>query len=314
MRKNLFIQKMKKPVLEHYNVYDELNTFYLSNVLLFVLYPMLISIFGKVEVNRLALLVLFGKQSKKSKGIASDKKAAKLDLIAELAINLGPAAAYFFSIGNMTLYDLFNFSAADLKNKKPADLIQLSKTAIVVLNDNVLLLHDAGITAASILLIQSALELYALSINDPDQFIKLKSNVTEQITVLDRATFVIVRKELKKGMGIFTKSNPTLLSDFNKIIKITHSSTRKRASKNPKVSYRLTILDAVTLLPLAGVSVKFVNARGIYVTDINGTFTAQLTVGGQLGTAKIVNYDTVNFGFTLTETGMEATINLTRSV
>lgn len=59
---------------------------------------------------------------------------------------------------------------------------------------------------------------------------------------------------------------------------------------------------------------NFVNSSGIYVTDINGTFTAQLTIGGQLGTATLPNYESITFGFNLTDAGMDETINLTRIV
>ena len=141
-------------------------------------------------------------------------------------------------------------------------------------------------------------------------FIKAKTNVTKDIADSDRATFVIIRKELDNLMKIMMVSEKEVYDGYVKITKITHTATRKRASKNPKVSYQLTVLDNTTLLPLEGVAVKFTNIRGTFITDVNGTLTAELPTGGQLGRAVLTNHVTLKFAFALTDTGLVQTIKL----
>ena len=123
---------MRKSILDHYNVFDEMNTFFVANSTTFTPYPLITVGFTAVETNRQILLELFEQQKQKGLGIAADKKTAKIDLINQITLNSAPASGYYFNAGNMTLFNQLNFTDSELLRKRPADSIQASNGIIKI--------------------------------------------------------------------------------------------------------------------------------------------------------------------------------------
>ena len=163
---------MNKTILDHYNVFDELNNYFNDNKVALSVFPLIVEIFTLIESNRQILLALFEQQKQKGQGIAADKKALKLFLINQILLSIGTATGFYYNAGNMTLYNELNFPYSELLRKRPADLIQASNGIVKTLKLNIADLTGTGVTIDSIKSISDATSDYSLIINSPNMFVK----------------------------------------------------------------------------------------------------------------------------------------------
>ena len=301
---------MNKTIISHLAVYDELKLFYSDNKIKFIPYPHIVSIYDNVEENRTTIQTLGTEQGKKNLGIAQDKNSARLSLILNVLQNAGPAASYFFKQKDMTNYNDIFFPDYILKRMKPEILLSSASIVIDLCTINVIVLTGTGVTTGTIGKLSDAKDLFDPQKNAPDSKKKTKSILTKKISILDKATFEIIRKELNQAMLIFMTSDEEFYNDYIKLTQITNPPTRKRKSKIIKATVTVIAIHDLTSELLDGISIKFAGIKGTLITNTDGAITAELPLGAQLGKAVGVDFEKNNFVFTLTIDGLTITIRM----
>ncbi len=302
---------MKKTILGHMDVYNLVDKFYDDNLAKFTTHPNIIATFGKIKTNNKDLHDFGVIQTRNNKGLTENKKTTKQILAINILLNAGVAAAFYANNGNTDLFNNFNFPPKSFPRTRPETMLQIADRVIDSLTTNLLQLAGTGVTTISIAAIATARDNFIAAMKEPAATRKAKAVVTKQISVLDKATFKIIREELSNQMLIFIVSEPDLYANYLKVIDITAEGVHKH--NTPKVLTSDVTVQAIhdlTEEPVVGIIAEFEGNATIYTTDINGMFTAKQTYGEHLCRLVGVNFIANSFTFNNTAAGYTIIIRM----
>ncbi len=301
---------MNKKNYGNYTEYSELQTFYLSNAAIFVLYPIIVAFFALIESNRHKIHILGVEQSKDNKGLAINKKALKITLANEIIVNADPACAYFTSIGDLVLSEQLKFVFYKLTRKRSEAQLQVADMVISTLTAHLLDLADSGITTATILKITNAKTALAVAADLPKATIKARATITKEIKKTDKENQGIIKTQLTKAIKVIKAPYEDVYNDYMKIIETVNEGTHSHHDTTIKGVYKLILLHDLTLEPVVGAVIKITGQRGTFITDADGSITVTLPIGDYTGKIVAIDFVAQDFTFTLTVDGINETIRL----
>ena len=232
-------------------------------------------------------------QEKDNTGITVDKKNMKLELAVE-ASRIGAAvASYAAKTSNDELYELVNYSEADLFFGLDTFIVDQSKIIHDNANANIAALAPFGITAPTLANLQTLIDDYTEAIPAPRTAGTEKSDSTESIDLLISDIDDILERRVDNLVSTYKTSNTNFVNQYTSARKIVNPPTTTRA-------LAINVKDSITLQPVANVSIT-INPGTILkkTTQKGNAILATLAAGSYTAAIAKAGYTTQNINFNI---------------
>lgn len=227
-----------------------------------------------------------------SEGVTLDTNLLRATMV-NLAFKCASGTATYASISeNNTLAALVKVNLSDLGKTKKADIDDVCQNIHDAADTNIANLADYGILPADVTALQTSIDIYRASFQNPRQAIIDKKQANKQIREnVKYITKTLFSNQLDNLFNLFLTTNPQLVSAYKDARMIIDLGTT-----NAKI--RGTVLD-INDVPLQNVEVKVVSAgtqnviKSVF-TDIKGKYSVTKLPAGFVDiTWRLAGYDTI---------------------
>jgi len=146
----------------------------------------------------------------------------------------GAVIAYATSVNNNTLKAKVNFTESDLKRMKKEEVDDICQTIHDVTNANIGNAQNYGITASDVSDLQTAINLYRTSVQNPRQAIISKNDSKKQIKeLINEIIKNIFKSQMDKMVNTLKSSNPNFVNKYfesRKIIDLGKTTGKLRGT------------------------------------------------------------------------------------
>ena len=301
---------MKKGVYINYAILSNLKTYYAANILIFVAYPFLISLYLLLESKRVALHDLGIDQGSDNTGIAEKKYVFRIILVDTFLNITEPLAAYYKSKNDLENYRKLKFTRSQLLKARPEALLEIVDGVIAFCP-----LHQAdcttvGITAGKLAKLTADRNNFEPYANLPKKTIKLKKGITTKINTLNTEVSDIITFQLDGAMRAIIDDEPQAYSDYTLITEPIREGVHSHNIIVAKAPVNFKAIHDLTGEPVADAPFKISGIKGTFTTNAEGKIMANLPLGVYICKIAFIDFVPQSFTFTLTAEGIELTIRM----
>jgi hypothetical protein len=168
------------------------------------------------------VLILAAVQKEKlvTSGVTIDKATAKKAICTAGAENAALVFAMASATTNEVLKQVVNFSYSDLFAIKDDELAPAIQNIHDAAQTNLVALAPYGITAPSLAIFQSVIDIYEAKVPNPKNAASVKKAVRTNLKTLFRETDLILKEQMDKTIGAFKTAHPDFVLTYkaNRVI------------------------------------------------------------------------------------------------
>jgi hypothetical protein len=148
-------------------------------------------------------------------GVTLDTSNLRLAMMSLALKCSGAVVAYATAVNNNTLKAKVNFTDSDLKRIKKEEVDDVCQTIHDETNANISNAQNYGITPSDVTSLQTAINLYRTSVQNPRQALITKNDAKRQIKVLiDEIIKIIFKNQMDKMINTLKLSNPNFVNKY----------------------------------------------------------------------------------------------------
>lgn len=199
-------------------------------------------------------------------GITLEKKAIRERLEMQTHLLASGATAYAMLTKDTELLLQTKYTRSDLRNFRAAELQSVATNMATNVEPKISALAPYGITPETLATLRVTVALFAANISKPKESIKLKKEATAAIALLIKDASLLLKTQLDLLVIGLEATEPQFVSIY-KLLR------RLRKPSRTTLSLTTLIVDASTLLPIAGASLEVLEDKIKRVSSSNGINT-----------------------------------------